>query len=316
MRPDMHTELTSKPIAAPGISIIEILLCFAKLGLIMVPFVMTLGTTTQAARGLYIQSTQSILMNSLKAEISPASPTYVSDFTDNSTNSLTDMGQTLGYRRVVNATTANATNSMKRTTLFYLYTNATDASNSPRYKSSLISYPKIFRMRFGDTRDVIDSLNRYWYSDENGSLVYSSTNEVPGWDVSYPVTYTSNDIVNTTGNNDKLFQGETDAGTLNYAMDVENGFYTVKIFFCETYAAINSTSNLRRMNIYMEGSKMNPDGPYSPYESTGATNRAEIKMYDTEVWDGVLNITIANDSSSNDPNANPRAIEIIKRTMQ
>jgi len=312
----MHLELALKQTAVPGISIVEILLCFAMLGLIIVPFVMVLGVTSQSARSAYIQSTQSILLNSLKAEVTPNNPTYVSTFTDSTTNSLSDSGQVMGYRRVVDTTTANATNAFKRTTLFYLYSNATDAVGSARYRTSLVTYPKVIRMRLGDTPGIIDSLNRYWFSDQGGSLQYNTTNRVPGWTSTYPTTTNSNTIVNVSGNNNQLFQGETDGGTLNYALDVENGFYTVKLYFCETTASINGTTSKRRMNIYLEGSKMNPEAPYSPYEVTGATNRADIKMYDTEVTDNVLNITFATDSSSDDPNANPHAIEIIKRTLQ
>jgi len=312
------TQFMEKPVrkrrAISGFSLLEVLMCLTMLTLMMLPLTIALGSSSQSARGAYVQSTRSILLNSLKNETTPTSPTYVSNFTDSSdVTTVTDNGQAIPYRRIVNTTTSGATNAIKRTTLFYIYTNATDASSAARYRSTLIAYPKVYRMRFGDTPGVIDTLNRYWFSDNAAQLVYDGTNKVPGWTVAnWTSNFWGNDILNTTGNDDYIFQAETGGTSVNYSMDVENGSYTVKLYFCETNS--NNTGTKRAMNISIEGVQMNTDGPYSPYQSTGGLDYAEVKMYDTTVSDGVLNITIAADSSASDPNANPHAIEVIKRT--
>jgi hypothetical protein len=203
---------------------------------------------------------------------------------------------------------------MKRTSLFYIYTNSTDASSAARYRSTVIAYPKVFRMRFGNTPSVIDSLNRYWFSDTAGNRVYDGTNKVPGWSTTHWTSnFSGSNILNTAGNDDALFQTETGGTSLNYAMDVENGNYTVKLYFCETNVA--DTGTKRSMNISIEGVQVNTDGPYSPYQSTGGVNFGEVKMYDTAVSDGVLNITISADLSATDGNVNPHAIEVIKKTL-
>jgi len=312
------TEFMERPVrknrAISGFSLLEVLMCLTMLTLIMLPLTIALGSGSQSARGAYLQSTRSILLNSLKSETMPTSPTYVSNFTDAAdVTSVTDNGQVMPYRRVVDTTTSGATNAMKRTTLFYIYTNASDASNAARYRSTLISYPKVFRMRFGDTPGVIDTLNRYWFPDNAAQLVYNSANKVPGWTVAnWTSIYVGSDILNTSGNDDYIFQAETGGSPLNYSMDVENGSYTVKLYFCETNTG--NTGTKRAMNISLEGVQMNTDGPYSPYQSTGGPNYAEVRMYDTTVSDGVLNITISADSSAVDVNVNPHAIEVIKRT--
>lgn len=297
-----------------GFSLIEVLMCITLVALLMLPFTMVMGSTAQSARLAYIQSTRAILLNSLKSETIPGSPNYVTNFTISSMNtSISDSGQIIPFMRVVDATTSGATNALKRTTLFYLYNNSTDATSSARYRTTVVDYPKVYRMRFGNSVDVIDSLNRYWYNDNAGNLLYSGTNMVPGWTgTHWTSNYWSNDILNTSGNDEYIFQTETGGGTLDYSLDVENGAYTVKIYFCETNSG--NTGTKRGMNVWLEGSQVNTDGPYSPYASTGGANLAEVKMYDTVVSDGVLNIRIAGDPGGTDTNANPHAIEVIKRT--
>lgn len=297
-----------------GFSLLEVLMCLTMVTLLLLPLTIALGSGAQSARGAYMQSTRSILLNSLKNETTPTSPTYVANFTDGAdVTTVTDSGQVMPYRRIVNTTTAGATYAMKRTTLFYIYTNATDASNAARYRTNLISYPKVFRMRFGDTPGVIDTLSRYWFSDNAGNLTYDGTNKVPGWTATHSTSnYWFSDILNTTGNDDYIFQAEAYGPTLNYSMDVENGSYTVKLYFCETNPG--NTGTKRAMNITIEGVQMNTDGIYSAYQSTGGLDYGEVKMYDTTVSDGVLNVTVSADSSSIDANANPHAIEVIKRT--
>lgn len=301
--------------AQAGFSLVEVLLCMTMVALLMLPFTLVMTSTSQSARAAYLQSSRTILLNTLKNEASPNNPAYVSTFTDGAMNTtFSDSGQVIPYKRLVDATTSGATNAMKRTTLFYIYNNASDATNAARYKSSMVDYPKVFRMRMGSSSDVIDSLNRYWYTDTSGARQYDATSKVPGWTSTYWTSnYWSNDIVNTSGNDDYIFQTETGSPTVNYSMDVENGAYTVKLYFCETNSG--NTGTRRAMNITLEGVQMNTDGPYSPYASTGGLNRAEVKMYDTTVSDGVLNVSVSADASATDANVNLHGIEVIKRPI-
>lgn len=298
--------------AQGGFSLIEVLMCLTMMALIMLPFTILMTQTGQVTRGAYLQSTRTILLNSLKSELSPGDPSFATTFTDGSMNTtVTDTGQTMPYMRVVDTTTAGATNSLKRTTLFYLYTNSSDATSAPRYKTDMVQYPKVFRIRFGLSTGVIDADNRYWYGD--GTL-YNSANKIPGQLASYSTSnYSGNDILNTSNNDDLIYQPERTVGTDNFYADVANGAYTVKIYMCETTPGRNATNSRRVMNFYLEGIKVNTDGPYSTYESTGGTNFAEVKMYDVNVTDGTLNFTCSVDSSSNDPNCNVHGLEIIKR---
>ncbi len=303
------------PNAQAGFSLVEVLLIISMLSAIIIPFTLIMTQTAQTSRGGYLQSTRSILLNSLKDEINPDEPNFVSRFTDSSMNtSVSESGQTIPYRRVVDTTNSGATTSMKRTTDFYLYNNSTDATSSPRYKTTLIQYAKVLRYRFGDyTNSLIDNCGRNWFGDY---YLYDATNKIAGMTASYSTASVSDDIVNTTGNDDALFQNYRYAPTINFSADVENGAYTVKMYFAETWNAINGTTSTRRFNIYLEGVKMNTYGPYSPYEATGALYTADVKSYDVNVTDGVLNLTLSIDSSSNDPNAFINAIEIKKRTQQ
>lgn len=296
--------------AESGFTLVEALMCLTMLALIMLPFTLAVSSSAQASRSAYLQSTRTIMLNSLKNETRPTDPEYVSNFTDSSMNtSITDSGATMGYRRAVDATTSGATNAMKRTSLFYLYTNSTDASSAARYKTTVVSYPKAIRMHFGTSTGFIDTLGRYWWGNNAN---YNSGNKIPGLvTVGGYFDYSASDILNTSGNDDMIYEPER----LNssYAADVENGAYTVKLFMCETWNGITAT-NRRLFNIYIEGIKVNANGPYSPYDATGGLNLAQILMYDVNVSDGTLNVSCSIDSTSNDPNCNFHAIEIIKRS--
>jgi len=313
--------------AASGFTLVEVLMCLTMLALIMLPFTLTMNSAGQSSKAAYLQSTRTILMNSLRAETTPLQPTYAANFTDGSMQTgVTDSGQTIAYRRVVDITNSPnsvpATTAMKRTTHIYLYTNSTDANNAPRYKTSVVSYPKVFRMRFGDTTDVIDEEGRYWFSDAGAQRVYDGTNKVPGWSATnWTSPHPGSDIINTAGRDDYLYQQETGGSPLNFAMDVEGSAstpvpYTVKILFAETNTG-DGLSNPRRMNFTIEGVSMNTTGPYDVYQGTGGNfNAAQMVMFDTVVSDGVLNITISSDSGSGDTNVNPHGIEVIRRTGQ
>jgi prepilin-type N-terminal cleavage/methylation domain-containing protein len=299
--------------ASRGFSLVEVLMCIAMLAMITLPFVLMTTQTGQLARAGYMQSTRTILMNSLKSELANGDPNFIANYTDGSMNTgVIDSGQTMPYRVAVDNTTVGATTSMKRTTHFYIYTDATDATNAPRYTSTYVQAPKVIRQRMTSS-GLIDNLNRYWWGDSN---LYSSGSKIPGKLAAYTGNVTASDALNATGNDDALFQSYKYANPLNFSADVENGAYTVKLYFAEMFAGINATTNRRLFNIYLEGVKVNTEGPYSPMESTGGLYRADIRMYDVNVTDGVLNVSLQTDGGSNDANAFLTAIEIRKRSQQ
>lgn len=307
---DSHSSPCKK--AENGFFLLEVLMSITMLALIILPFTLMTTQSGQVARLSYIQSTRTILLNSLKNELAPGDPNFVANYTDGSMNTgVTDSGQVVPSQVVADTTTAGATTSMKRSTHFYLYNNSTDATNAPRYSSTVVQYPKVIRQRM-ESSGLIDTVNQYWWPD---STLYSNGNKIPGKLAAYSGSGTGSDITNTSGTDDALFQAIKYANPFNFSADVENGAYTVKLYFAEYWAPNNATTNRRLFNIYLEGIKVNTTGPYSPYENTGGSYRAIIQMYDVNVTDGTLNISLVPDSATNDPNAFLNAIEIRKRSQ-
>lgn len=279
---------------------------------------MVLNTTSQSARSTYIQSSRTLLLSYLLGEMDADRPTYTSLFNDSSMNTvLSESGQVIPYMRKVD--TANS-NTFSRTVDFYQYTNSTDAVTSPRSMMYITQAAGEFRLRCGSSTGLTDTAGYYWYGDNN---TYDATNKVPGYDTASSSTTgsTATDIVNTSGNDDSLFQNyreNTCAGmscnNINYSFPVTNGSYTVKLFFAEVDATITGSAPHRRlMDIYIENALQNSSA-YSPYETTGGTYRANIKIYNVTVSDGVLDISIRKNASTN-ANARISGISISPRVM-
>lgn len=296
----------------------EVLMIISLLSLTILPFTLVVGQLGSSVRGGYLQSSRSLLLSSLLTEMNPERNNFVSTFTDASKNSsYTESGQTLPFIRKVDITTAGATTSMKRTVNLYLYKNASDADNSPYYKTRVVQTTDHIRLRAGINADLIDTSNFFWFSD--GNNLYSSANKVPGpvSNYTYDVTV-AGDIVNTSGNDDALFQSnryKSDAPKdMYYSFDVDNGPYVVKLYFADINPAINATTNRRLFNISIEGVQLTAT-PYSPVESSGANHRAVVKMYDTTVTDGVLNVVVSLHPSSNNGSVFLSAIQVLKRAL-
>lgn len=293
-----------------GFSLVEVLLIISMLSLIMVPYTLVMSQTTQGSRGLYLQSTRSILLNSLLDEMDPERTTYYFRFNDSSMDTtVSESGQTIPIMRKVDVTNSGATDSLKRTVNFYLYNNSTDANTAYRYKTRVVQSVRNLRQRTGTGVSMIDTANNLW---QNTATTYDSATKVPGLVASYSYDATAcPDIINTTGNDDNLLCKNSFGASISYSADVENGPYTVKLYFAEINSSINGTTNRRLADITIEGVQMT-QAPYSPYEATGGTGRAHVKMYDVNVSDGTLNITISKNASSNDSNVFVNAIQILK----
>jgi hypothetical protein len=226
---------------------------------------------------------------------------------------LSESGQTIPYLRKVDTTNSN---TFSRTVDFYQYTNATDALTSPRSTMTITQTSGEYRLRCGSSTGLMDTSGYYWYGDSNA---YDSTNKVPGYVTGSSGTTgsTATDIVNTSGNDDSLFQNYregTGSTNVNYSFPVSNNTYTVRLLFAEVNSTITGIApNRRLMDIYIEGALQNSTA-YSPYESTGGTYRANVKTYNVTVSDGVLDISIRRNASSN-TDARISGISISPRVM-
>lgn len=83
-------------------------------------------------------------------------------------------------------------------------------------------------------------------------------------------------------------------GPFSYEIPVTTGSYTVKLYFAEIFWGVENPQNIsgdvgsRIFDISMEGNPIFTD--YDLYKDVGSVT-ADLKMYDVEVTDGVLNIT-------------------------
>jgi Tfp pilus assembly protein PilV len=302
--------------AQSGFSLVEVLMIITFMSTIIIPFTLLLSQTSRTSRGTYIQSSRSILMNHLMDEMDPDRTTFYSLYNNGSMNTATsESGQVIPYMRKVDNSKSNA---LKRTTYLYLYNNASDAATSPRYKTTLVQTADEYLVAVGSTANIIDNSGNLWHAD---SSAYDATNKVPGYVTgsSGNVITSASNVVNTTGYEDAIFQSFRDGnggGNIDYNFDVTNGDYIVKLYFAEMSATVTNTSpNRRLMDIYLEGNKMNASA-YSPYETMGNTSyMANIVCYDVNVADGVLNVSIRKNASSN-LDARISGISIRKRRVQ
>lgn len=291
-----NTKVMGSALLVRGFSLIEVILVIVLLSSTILPLTLLNSQKSLSSRTNYVESSRSFQQAYYTDEMMPDRPSYVTLFTDSGMNTvLNESGQVIPYLRKVDSTNSNA---FSRTIDFYQYRDSTDALTSPKSKVSLTQNSQEVRIRCGNTADLIDTAGLYWYGD---AYAYDSSLKQPGY-----VTGTQSgvlgaspgvvDIINTTGNDDSLFQAYREASgagnNIEYNVDVLNGAYTVKLYFAEVNSAVTgSAPNRRLMDIYLEGSLKN-NAPFSPYEATGGTNRATYLTYDVTVSDSVLNISI------------------------
>lgn len=303
----------------PGISLLEVSLMIVLLTLVMVPYTLMMTQTAQNTRGVFIAATRGLLLNRLGDEMNPERPTFVTDFSQASSmnTTITELGQTIPFRRYIDTTTANASDTLNKQVYLYLYTNSTDSSSAPLYKTTLLISASQYRTRVGNTSGLTDSSNNFWFGD---SSLYTAANKQPGYVSNMGTTgSTGSNIVNANDTyDDTLYQNYrigTSNTNLDYNFDLISGSYTVKLYFCETNASVTGTApNRRLMDIYLEGALRNATA-YSPYETTGGAYRANVVTYDVDVSDGTLNVSVRKNSSSNN-DAILSGITIQKRVMK
>jgi Tfp pilus assembly protein PilV len=298
--------------ARGGFSLLEVLLIITMLSVTILPFTILMTQTGTNARGVYIQSSRSILLNSLMDEATVDRNYFAPLYTNGTMNTSTsESGQVLPWRRVVDTTNAGASDTFKKTIDFYLYNNSTDAANAPRYKTKLVKTRDTMRVRFDDptqNNGWMDASGQWW----EPTNFYDSANVVPGFPSTNTNYWNTTSIVNLPSAHDaELYQsGQWRAGsTINYSANVANGIYTVKLYFVENgYPG-------RLMDITLENTLMNPGQPFNANLRCGGRNFCGvIQMYDIAVTDGVLNIQLSVNSAATHTDPFINGISIRKRT--
>ncbi len=295
--------------ATRGFSLMEVLLIIGMLSVTILPFTLMISQTAGNARGAYIQSTRSIVLNSLMDETSVDRNYYKLLYhtgASNNTN-ITESGQVIPFRRMVDDQNTGASDTFKKTVYYYLYNNNSDAANAPRYKTRITDQRTTMRVRLGTPNAYVDSSGLFW----NAENAYQQDGDalVPGYSGARTLWADATNIVNTELD-DELFQvGGYDGTSMNYKVPVSsNGHYTVKLYFLE------NGQPTRLMDITMEGTLMNPGAPYNAYLASG--NRyycGNVQMFDVYVSDGTLDISLTNNANSGHTNPFISAITIKKR---
>lgn len=297
--------------AGKGVSLLEVLLMLTMLSATILPCALMLSQTGQNARDLYLQSTRSILLNSLMDEQSIDRNNYIYTFATMNTDT-TESGQVIPWRSVLDTTNAGASDTFQKTMYYYLYNTPADAVNAPRYSSKVIHARDTMRVRFGGSLNGYMDSSGQWWSPRN---LYDGTNKVPG--INSPdelsTNYPTQAISNLPSHRDAdIYRGGwwRNGAPIVYTAPVPNGLYTVKLYFAD-----NMSSTTRLMDITLEGKLMNPGNPYyAPLYCGNQSFCANVQMFDVMVTDGNLDITISSNSNAANDDPYIQAISIKKRT--
>jgi hypothetical protein len=271
----------------------------------ILPVTLVINQSRSGQRAHYIQSSRSILLNSLLNSVDPDDPQIAANFVNASMATISESGTTIPYIRQVDLTNSNA---MVRRVYDYVYRTTSDSVSSPQFRVNQTFELDEYRIDCGLTSGGYrDNSGFSWVSD----IAYNSGNKVPGF-VSGATTgsvSSATDILNTT--NDTLYRTYREGSPLSYSLDVPNGDYSVQLHFAELDATVGTASNLRRVDIVLEGSTVATN--FSPRETCGsAANTACSVVYTVTVSDGVLNIVL-NKSATSGASYNPRMAAIMVR---
>ena len=307
-------QATQRKNARSGLSLIEVMLMLTLLAATVLPCSLLLSQTGQNTRAAYLQSTRRILLSSLADEATDERPQFTTVYNMGSMQTnISESGQVLPWRAVVDTTNAGASDTFQKTIYFYLYNNSTDAANAPRYTTKLVTTTDTQRYHFADTFNYghVDSSGFWW----QGRTTYDNANKIAGVQGGTPIFQNyAGTITNLPAPNRdvRTFQDgwrNTD-GASKFSAPVANGLYTVKLYFTERGAS--GQGNL--MDIKLEDKLMNPGVPYNPYFYCG--NQlfcAHILMYDVMVNDNVLDIQFASNANATVISPEIRSISIKKR---
>jgi Tfp pilus assembly protein PilV len=294
-----------------GFSLVEVLLLITLLSATILPFTIMMTQTAKSSKSAYIQSSRSILLNSLLAEASVDRNFYSPTYTQFSmSTTVTESGQVIPTRLVVDTTNSGASDTFQKTVYFYLYNYSTDAANAPRYKTKVVLKRDVMRVRFDASTYGFTDASGQWWEPQN---TYDATNLIPGYTATPNKGFFANSIINLPSHFDaELYQSGIwrTATSLGYSVPASTGMYTVKIYFNEI-----SANSARLIDISLEGKVMNPNTPFSAYQNCGSRYYCGgILMYDVYVSDGTLNVLLNGNTSATNTDPFIAAIMVKKRT--
>jgi malectin (di-glucose binding ER protein) len=147
---------------------------------------------------------------------------------------------------------------------------------------------KAIRIDAGSDTNYVDSEGNVWLSDRG-----FADGEVTTRDEDLPIANTKDPAIYRTEHYDMT----------SFSQNVPNGKYTVKLHFAETYEDITGAG--QRVFSFNVGGQEFKD--FDVYVKAGGAQRADIETVETDVTNGVLNITFTPNIQSPEING----IEII-----
>lgn len=95
---------TRRSASRGGFSLLEVLLIIGMLSVTILPFTLLMSQTAGNARGAYLQSSRSILLNSMMDEATIDRNFYYPQYSHAMNSSVSESGQVLPFRRAVDTT--------------------------------------------------------------------------------------------------------------------------------------------------------------------------------------------------------------------
>lgn len=294
MQSPRRTEKRPPRNAARGLTLLEVLISIAVVSLSIMPLMVNLTNAGQNNTSAYVQSSRSMLLNSILDEMDPEQPDFITGYDMGTTKDSTtyiESGRPVVFLRRVD-TDNTRSSSLKRRVYLYLYRNASDATNAPFYSTIEDVGVNDLYIDVGATAESTDAAGRLWIADAN----YNSANHVPGYVTSYGGTTGSvaDDVLNTAAATDPIYRTYRDGADLRYTVDVEPGNYLVQLYFCEFVNTITATTpNRRRADIRVGSaafaslpvalSNYNPKETMGNLANPGDSDKAHVLTFDVNV---------------------------------
>ena len=153
-----------------------------------------------------------------------------------------------------------------------------------------------YRVNAGSASDVSDSGERTWTRDAGFEAVGTSG----GISAGQPIAATEDDVLYVTHRTGRI-SGEG----LSYTFPVENGRYQVRLYFADS----SGSAGVRRFDVDIEGEQALAN--FDIAAEAGAPYKAVVRSFETEVFDGELEITFVHQGGSAPPIVS--AIEVVNR---
>jgi hypothetical protein len=300
----MVTQNRFKPLKGQrGATLVEALFLIGFMAVFTLPMFLILGQNADTQAASSFQFTRDVVLNSLMDQIDADNPNFTGDYNDSTIQTLTVGSVTIPYLRKVDVSNSN---TFLRRIHFYTYRSPTDAITAPATQQTRDYAIEELNIDVGNTSQYeIDPLLTSWVPD----LAYNASNKVPGFVSGGSIASISNNITNTSLH-DEIYQTYRTGTPLSYRFDVANGPYTVQLYFVEPSTSVNASNNRRLIDITIEESVVLTG--FSPFEVLTSANTGHIRVFDTTVSDGALNVVLSRSASSNqDPVLS--AITVIRR---